>query len=221
MNKLDDEKIGLWRARQRMTRHQLSSRGIQDERVLEAISRIPREAFVPEALRDRAYDDTPLPIGDGQTISQPYIVALMTQTLELHGDEKVLEIGTGSGYQAAVLAQICQKVFSIERSYSLSAHARKILEDLGYTNILLRVGDGTVGWAEFSPYDRIVVTAAAPSIPKTLSNQLKIGGMLIVPVGDRLQQELMVLRRTETDFTIQSAGPCVFVPLIGREGWSN
>lgn len=221
MNKLDDEKTGLWRARQRMVRTQLEGRGIKDELVLQAMGRIPREAFVPEALRDRAYDDTPLPIGDGQTISQPYIVALMTQTLELKGTEKVLEIGTGSGYQAAVLAEICDKVFSIERSYALSARARKILEDLGYTNVLLRVGDGTVGWAEFSPYDRIVVTAAAPSIPKTLSNQLKVGGILVVPVGDRLQQELMVVRRTETDFTVQSAGPCVFVPLIGREGWSS
>jgi protein-L-isoaspartate(D-aspartate) O-methyltransferase len=221
MNNQIDEKTGLWRARERMVRTHLMARGIQDEVVLKAMSRIPREAFIPEALRDRAYDDTPLPIGDGQTISQPYIVALMTQTLELAGGEKILEIGTGSGYQAAVLGEICHKVFSIERSYSLSARARKILEELGFTNILLRVGDGTVGWAEFSPYDRIVVTAGAPAIPKALSQQLKIGGTLVVPVGERSQQELMIVQRTETDFTVKSAGPCVFVPLIGREGWTS
>jgi protein-L-isoaspartate(D-aspartate) O-methyltransferase len=221
MNNLDDEKTGLWRARERMVRTHLMARGIQDEVVLKAMSRIPREAFIPEALRDRAYDDTPLPIGDGQTISQPFIVALMTQTLELAGGEKILEIGTGSGYQAAMLGQICQKVFSIERSYTLSARARRVLEELGYTNILLRVGDGTVGWAEFSPYDRIVVTAAAPTVPKTLSQQLKIGGRMVVPVGERTQQELLIIKRTETDFETESAGPCVFVPLIGREGWTS
>ena len=164
MNKFD-EKTGPWRARQRMIRTHLETRGIVDERVLEAMSRVPREAFIPEALRIRAYDDNPLPIGDGQTISQPYIVALMTQALSLKGHEKVLEIGTGSGYQAAVLAQLCDKVFTIERSYTLSAQARKALAEAGITNVLLRVGDGTVGWAEFSPYDRVIVTAAAPRHP--------------------------------------------------------
>jgi len=217
--KVEAEKQGMWRARQHMVREQLMLRGIEDERVLKTMGKVPREAFVPEALRDRAYDDTPLPIGDGQTISQPYIVGLMTQLLQLKGDERVLEIGTGSGYQAAILAELCAKVFSIERSFALSAGARKALEDLGYSNILLRVGDGTVGWDEFSPYDRIMVTAGSPVLPKTLCGQLKEGGIMVVPVGDRVQQDLKIVRRKESGFAVESGGGCVFVPLVGREGW--
>jgi protein-L-isoaspartate(D-aspartate) O-methyltransferase len=204
-----------------MVFEQLTQRGIQDQRVLKVMEKVPREAFVPEALRDRAYDDTPLPIGDGQTISQPYIVGLMTELLRLQGGERVLEIGTGSGYQTAILAELCAKVFSIERSFTLSAAARKILESLGYNNVLLRVGDGTVGWDEFSPYDGIIVTAGAPAIPKALSHQLKEGGRMVIPVGDRMQQDLKIVRRTETGFDVQSGGGCVFVPLVGRNGWPS
>lgn len=197
------------------------ARDIYDKRTLEAMSRVPREAFVSEAMKDRAYDDSPLPIGESQTISQPFIVALMTQLLSLSGGEKVLEVGTGSGYQTAVLAEIVEKVFSIERSFSLSQKARAVLESLGYSNVLLRVGDGTVGWDEFSPYDRIIVTAGAPDIPLTLVKQLKDGGILVVPVGDRFQQELKAVTKTESGTKTRSGGGCVFVPLVGREGWNN
>lgn len=204
-----------------MIREQLRARDIYDKKTLEAMSRVPREAFVSEAMKDRAYDDSPLPIGESQTISQPYIVALMTQLLSLSGSEKVLEVGTGSGYQTAVLAEIVDKVFSIERSFNLSQKARAVLESLGYSNVLLRVGDGTVGWDEFSPYDRIIVTAGAPDVPQTLVKQLKEGGILVVPVGDRFQQELKAVMKTESGTKTRSGGGCVFVPLVGREGWSN
>lgn len=204
-----------------MVREQLISRDIEDNRVLKAMGTVPREAFVSEALRDRAYDDTPLPIGEGQTISQPYMVALMTQLLCLTGGEKVLEIGTGSGYQTAILAELAGRVFSIERSYTLSQKAGKVLERLGYSNALLKVGDGTIGWSEFSPYDRIIVTAGSPDIPNSLKNQLVEDGLLIVPVGDRFHQELKIIHRTESEFKTSEGGGCVFVPLIGREGWPN
>jgi len=213
------DKQGAWRARQRMVERQVIERGIRDERVIAALRRVPREVFVPEALRDRAYDDTPLPIGDRQTISQPFIVACMTETLRLQGGEKILEIGTGSGYQTAILAEIGGKVFSIERSFTLSATARKALEGLGYSNILLRVGDGTVGWAEFAPYDRIIVTAAAPALPRTLTGQLKEGGILVAPVGERNCQVLNIVRRTGEGLEITEGESCIFVPLIGKEGW--
>jgi protein-L-isoaspartate(D-aspartate) O-methyltransferase len=221
MNKQNNQKQGMWRARQRMVREQLISRDIVDKSVLKAMSQIPREAYVGEALESRAYDDTPLPIGEGQTISQPYMVALMTQLLKLKGNEKVLEIGTGSGYQTAILAELSSKVFSIERSFSLSQKARKILENQGHLNILLRVGDGTIGWEEFAPYDRIIVTAGAPDVPQALLKQLAEGGSIVMPVGDRFQQDLKVVTRTKSGLETRSGGGCVFVPLIGREGWSN
>jgi protein-L-isoaspartate(D-aspartate) O-methyltransferase len=221
MNRIMADNRRLWRARERMIKEQLLARGICDERVLRAMGKVPRHAFVPEALRDRAYDDNPLPIGEGQTISQPYIVALMTQLLNLKGDEKILEIGTGSGYQTAILAELGQKVFSIERSPSLSASARAILEELGYSNVLLRVGDGSIGWEEFSPYDRIIVTAAAPSVPPSLGRQLADNGVLVIPVGDRLQQTLTVIRNTARGILREEAGGVVFVPLVGREGWTS
>jgi len=204
-----------------MIREQLIARDIVDERVLKAMDSVPREAFVSEALRARAYEDSPLPIGEEQTISQPYMVALMTELLRLKGDEKVLEIGTGSGYQTAILAELAGKVFSIERSFTLSQKARKNLENLGYTNVLLRVGDGTIGWAEFAPYDRIIVTAGAPDVPQSLLKQLSEGGIMVVPAGDRAHQDLKVITKTKSGLDIRSGGGCVFVPLIGREGWPN
>lgn len=204
-----------------MIREQLIARDIVDERVLKAMDCVPREAFVSEALRARAYEDSPLPIGEEQTISQPYMVALMTELLRLKGDEKVLEIGTGSGYQTAILAELAGKVFSIERSFTLSQKARKNLENLGYTNVLLRVGDGTIGWAEFAPYDRIIVTAGAPDVPQSLLKQLSEGGIMVVPAGDRAHQDLKVITKTKSGLDIRSGGGCVFVPLIGREGWPN
>ncbi len=221
MNKQNNRKQGLWRARSRMIREQLIARDIVDERVLKAMDSVPREAFVSEALRARAYEDSPLPIGEEQTISQPYMVALMTELLRLKGDEKVLEIGTGSGYQTAILAELAGKVFSIERSFTLSQKARKNLENLGYTNVLLRVGDGTIGWAEFAPYDRIIVTAGAPDVPQSLLKQLSEGGIMVVPAGDRAHQDLKVITKTKSGLDIRSGGGCVFVPLIGREGWPN
>ncbi len=221
MNRNYDAKQGMWRARQMMVADQLRSRDIRDERVLAAMAKVPREAFVGEGLRGRAYEDSPLPIGEGQTISQPYMVALMTELLRLSGVEKVLEIGTGSGYQTAILAELADRVFTIERNPKLAQRARKILEELGYTNILARTGDGTIGWNEFAPYDRIIVTAGAPDIPHSLINQLAIGGIMVVPVGDRIHQDLKVITKTESDTIIKSGGGCVFVPLVGREGWQN
>ncbi len=211
----------MWRARERMVRDQLLARDIVDERVLQVMRKVPRENFVGEALMNRAYEDSPLPIGDGQTISQPFMVAIMTELLRLKGDEKVLEIGTGSGYQAAILAELCDKVFTIERNSSLSQRARKTLEDLGYTNVLTKVGDGTIGWSEFAPYNRIIVTAGAPDIPTALQNQLSENGIMVVPTGDRLHQDLKVITRSDKGFRTRSGGGCVFVPLIGKEGWSN
>ncbi|MBU0519086.1 protein-L-isoaspartate(D-aspartate) O-methyltransferase [bacterium] len=217
----DLNKQGLWRARQHMIENQLRARQISDERVLAAMGKIPRELFVREALRDRAYEDSPLPIGDGQTISQPFMVALMTELLHLTGSEKVLEIGTGSGYQAAVLAELAGKVFTIERHHDLARRARKTLEGLGYTNVLTHIGDGTIGWTEFAPYDRIIVTAGAPSVPESLLKQLSAGGIMAAPVGDKVHQKLLVLTKSESGVVEKDSGGCVFVPLIGREGWSN
>lgn len=221
MNNNEDHKQGMWRARSRMVREQLISRDIVDERVLKAMDRVPREEFVSEGLRNRAYDDSPLPIGEDQTISQPFMVACMTELLRLKGDEKVLEVGTGSGYQTAILAELAARVFSVERSFTLSQKARKVLEALGYTNILLRVGDGTIGWSEFAPYDRIIITAGAPEVPPSLVKQMRVGGVMVVPVGDRAHQDLKVIMKTKFRLETQSGGGCVFVPLIGREGWPN
>jgi protein-L-isoaspartate(D-aspartate) O-methyltransferase len=210
--------------RMKMVTSQLISRGINDENVLKAMEKIPRHLFVDEGLQDQAYADNPLPIGERQTISQPYIVALMTEALELTGHEKVLEIGTGSGYQAAILAELADRVFSIERIASLADRARKVLESLGYYNVLIRVGDGTYGWKEESPFDAIIVTAGAPHVPKTLFDQLTIGGRLIVPTGDRHTQQLMKLTRTSEDrdeAETKNLGGCRFVNLIGEYGWKG
>ena len=210
--------------RKKMVDSQLRSRGVRDERVLRAMEKIPRHLFVEEGLRDQAYSDHPLPIGERQTISQPYMVALMTEALSLGGTEKVLEVGTGSGYQAAVLAELADRVFSIERIAKMADRARRILGALRYSNVLIKVGDGTYGWKDEAPFDGIIVTAGAPKVPETLVAQLAVGGRLVIPVGDRFTQTLFrVVRRSEDpgDVEKEDLGGCRFVDLIGDHGWKN
>ncbi len=207
-----------------MVDSQLRSRGITDERVLKAMEKIPRHLFVEEGLQDQAYSDSPLPIGERQTISQPFIVALMTEALNLKGHEKILEIGTGSGYQAAVLAELGDRVFSIERIASIAGKTRKLLDSLNYYNVLIWVGDGTYGWRDEAPFDAIIVTAGAPEIPKTYKDQLAVGGKLVIPVGSRQSQTLMKLTRLSEkadDFKEEDLGGCRFVNLIGEYGWKG
>jgi protein-L-isoaspartate(D-aspartate) O-methyltransferase len=208
-------------ARDSMVRTQLVPRGIHDPRVLEAMSKIPRERFVDKSMKRRAYEDNPLPIGKDQTISQPYIVALMTEALELKGNEKTLEIGTGSGYQTAILAELSRAVYTIERIESLLEKAKRTLDDLGYTNVFFKVFDGTLGWSEEAPYDAIIVTAGAPRVPKPLKDQLNEGGRLVVPVGNRLGQELMKVTKEEGGFFEKSLGGVRFVNLVGEYGWTE
>ncbi len=206
-------------ARRKMVLEQLEARGIKDERILRAMMKIPRHLFVEEGLWPQAYGDFPLPIGEGQTISQPYIVALMTEALGLKGDEKILEVGTGSGYQAAILAELAERVFSIERIGSMASKARRTLDELGYANVLIRVSDGTYGWEEEAPFDGIIVTAGAPDIPQPLVRQLKIGGKLVIPVGDEYSQVLLRVIRKEKGYQEENLGACRFVKLIGDHGW--
>ncbi len=210
--------------RLRMVETQIRERGITNPRILEAMSKIPRHLFVEEALADQAYNDNPLPIGEMQTISQPYMVAIMTDALDLKGREKVLEIGTGSGYQTALLAELADQVLSIERIASLAGNARRILDHLGYYNVAIRVGDGTYGWKEEAPFDAILIAAGAPEIPMPLVEQLEIGGRLVVPVGGRYLQELMKVTRLSEDINDlkkENLGGCRFVDLIGEYGWSG
>jgi len=208
-------------ARQRMVKNQLIPRSITDKGVLSAMEKIHRHVFVEEALIGEAYNDHPLPIGHGQTISQPYIVALMTQALELTGEEKTLEIGTGSGYQAAILAELSLRVYTIERIRPLMEGARTLLGKLGYTNILFKAFDGSLGWKEFMPYDAIIVTAGSPKIPEPLFEQLADGGRMVVPVGSRFSQELIRVKRIGDDFKEENLGGCRFVDLIGVHGWKG
>jgi protein-L-isoaspartate(D-aspartate) O-methyltransferase len=203
---------------------QIRARGIADQRVLKAMEKIPRHLFVDEGLIDQAYNDNPLPLERQQTISQPYIVALMSEAMELAGREKVLEIGTGSGYQTALLAELAERVFSIERIAVLAAGARRILDALNHYNVAIRVGDGTYGWREESPFGAILVTAGAPRIPKILIEQLTIGGRLVIPVGSRYSQTLLKLTRLSEDpedLKREDLGGCRFVDLIGEHGWGN
>ncbi len=207
-------------AAERMVRLQLKTRDIVDPHVIDAMGRVPREAFVPSGSRTSAYEDCPLPIGHHQTISQPYMVAFMTQALELRGRERVLEVGTGSGYQTAVLAELCDQVFSIERIPELAAAAWQAIEGLGYCNVTIRVGDGSQGWPEEAPFDRILVGAAAPAVPPILSEQLADNGILVVPVGDwRQTQVVMLVRRTRRALSMEQTIGCRFVPLIGTGGF--
>lgn len=204
-----------------MVEGQLASRGVHDPRVIEAMRKVPRHLFVDEALQEQAYSDHPLPIGDKQTISQPYIVALMTESLELKGNEKVLEIGTGSGYQAAVLAELAGRVFSVERYPALAYKANQVLQKLGYKNVIVRVADGTIGWAEEAPFDGIVVTAGAPQVPQPLVDQLAEGGRLVVPVGDRITQDLILVERLGDRLHKTNLGGVRFVDLVGKWGWEG
>jgi len=211
--------MNFTRARERMVEEQLVNRGISDLRVLAAMSRIERHRFVAEALQVRGYDDKPLPIGERQTISQPYMVGLMTQALELRGGERVLEIGTGCGYQTAVLAEIAATVYTIERLAVLAAAARAMLEACGYTNVVTRVGDGSLGWAEEGPFDAILVTAGTPQIPRPLVNQLRLGAPLVFPIGEEELQTLVRIRKKEQGLHEEYFGDCRFVKLVGRYGW--
>ena len=208
-------------ARERMVKNQLIPRGINDERVLQVMGKIPRHLFIEEALAGEAYNDHPVPIGEKQTISQPYIVALMTEALELKGTEKTLEIGTGSGYQTAILAELSSRVYTIERIKSLLVNARELLAQLGYNNILFKAFDGTLGWKEYAPFDAIMVTAGSPSLPKPLIDQLADNGRIIIPVGDRYSQELIKVIRKGENLEQKSLGGCRFVNLIGVHGWSD
>ena len=209
------------RQRDEMVRMQLEARGITDPKVLAAFRRVPRHLFVSEALRDQAYGDFPLPIGEQQTISQPYIVAEMTQALALGAEDRVLEIGTGSGYQAAILAEIVFRVYTIERIRSLFLKSRKLFDQLRYHNILMKYSDGSIGWADERPFDAIIVTAGAPEIPQTLVNQLGIGGRLVIPVGNRYSQELIKIYRDEEGIHTKNLGGCRFVSLIGKDAWAE
>ena len=201
--------------RLRMVDEQLRGRDIREPRVLDAMREVPRHLFVPESVRPRAYDDSPLPIGYGQTISQPYIVGFMTQALNVEPSHRVLEIGTGSGYQAAVLSLLVDRVYTIEIVAPLAAQARRSLSDLGYRNVEVRTGNGYLGWPEHAPYDRIIVTAAPDHVPPALVQQLKVGGLMAIPVGTRTQQ-LQILRRTPTAMETLSTLPVRFVPMTGK-----
>ena len=219
---MEQEGIIYTRLRERMVSNQLVARGITDIRVLEAMRRVPRHLFVSRALRDQAYGDFPLPIGDQQTISQPYIVAEMTQALQLDGDDRVLEIGTGSGYQAAVIAQIASRIYTIERKHALFLQSRALFDKLGYYNIVTRYSDGTTGWMDESPFDAIIVTAGAPGVPPALVDQLVPGGRMVVPVGTEASQQLIKLvKDSKGRVRTTDLGGCRFVKLIGEQGWPN
>jgi protein-L-isoaspartate(D-aspartate) O-methyltransferase len=201
--------------REKMVQAQIEARGIKDEKVLEAMRKVPRHLFVPENMRRYSYQDEPLPIGEGQTISQPYIVAYMSEALNLKGNEKVLEIGTGSGYQTAILAEIVKEVFSIEIVDILSSKARKVIKELRYENVCFKIEDGTQGWKEHAPYDAIIVTAAPSKVPQALKNQLKILGRMVIPVGSTFQELIHVIREKKK-FKEQKLLPVRFVPLISK-----
>lgn len=208
-------------ARMHMVERQLMPRGIRSSSVLAAMGRVPRHLFVEESLRSMAYEDHPLPIGEGQTISQPYMVALMTDVLHVTPACVVLEIGTGSGYQTAILAEQAKQVYSVERLEGLARQARTLLTSLDYQNIDIRVGDGTLGWPEHAPYDRIVVTAGAPVVPKALIEQLADDGKLVIPVGDRMSQTLQIITKHQGQLRTETSCQCVFVKLIGEDGWKE
>lgn len=207
--------------RENMVEFQIKSRAIVEKRVLEVMREIPRHLFVQEGQKPYAYEDYPLPIGEGQTISQPHIVALMTEALQLKGDEKVLEVGTGSGYQAAILSKLSKEVYTIEKVKSLALKSERLFEELGYENIKVKVDDGTEGWKENSPYNGIIVTAGAPKIPEPLIEQLAENGRIVIPVGGSFSQDLIVGEKIKGKLIKKAICGCVFVPLIGKHGWEK
>ena len=209
-------------ARRRMVEQQIIARGVHDQRVIEAMLKVPRHLFVEPGLRSHAYSDASLPIGHKQTISQPYMVAAMSSALELTGEERILEIGTGSGYQTAILSMLVKRVYSIERISALAGGARRVLDQLAMSNINIKVGDGTIGWLDQSPFDGILVAAGAPDVPEGFLQQLEIGGKLVLPIGDRQEQILMrVTRVNGENFKREQLMGCRFVPLIGEQGWKT
>ncbi len=218
---MEKEPLKYERRRDVMVQQQIEMRGITDPDVLAAMRSVPRHLFVSDALKDQAYGDFPLPIGEQQTISQPFIVAEMTQALEIGKDDRVLEIGTGSGYQAAVLAQIAYRVYTIERIRSLYVQTRSLLDRLKYHNVIMRCADGTMGWKDESPFDAIIVTAGSPRIPESLVEQLAEGGRMVVPVGDQHAQDLIKITRDSQGTRQTSLGGCRFVKLVGKQGWNE
>ena len=209
------------RERERMVEEQLIARGVRDPRVIEVMRRLPRHVFVDEALRDRAYGDHPLPIGEGQTISQPFIVGRMTELLQLTGREKVLEVGTGCGYQAAVLAELAERVCTMERIPRLASRARETLERLGYRNVWVRTANGTLGWPDEAPFDRILVAAGGPGVPPPLFEQLAEGGRMVIPVGEVTGQVLQVIEKVQGTMRVTQDSGCVFVKLVGKYAWES
>lgn len=207
--------------RERMVERQLLPRGISEKRVLDAFRKIPRHEFVQKAEIENAYSDFPLPIGEGQTISQPYMVALMTEVLNLRDVDRVLEIGTGSGYQAAILSELAKEVYSVEHFPDLASGAERVLKRLGCVNVKIKVADGTLGWKEYAPYEAIIVTAGAPKVPKSLLSQLKEGGRLVIPAGGYYSQVLTVVEKEKQKTKATDVCNCVFVPLVGEEGWKK
>jgi protein-L-isoaspartate(D-aspartate) O-methyltransferase len=207
------------RERERMVEQQVIARGVADPRVIEVMRRLPRHLFVDEALRDRAYGDHPLPIGEGQTISQPFIVGRMTELLRVTGPEKVLEVGTGCGYQAAVLAELAGRVCTVERIPRLASRARETLEGLGYRNVWVRAANGTLGWPDQAPFDRILVAAGGPSVPPPLFEQLAEGGRMVIPVGEAAGQVLQVVEKVQGTMRVTEDSGCVFVKLVGKYAW--
>lgn len=207
--------------RKKMVDEQLLPRGIKDQRVIKAFYKVERHRFIPEDSRDSAYEDFPVPIGEGQTISQPYIVALMTEYLGLKGDEKVLEIGTGSGYQTAILAELAKEVYSVERFETLAKNSERLLKELGYANFKIKVGDGSLGWPEEAPFDRVIITAASPCLPQPLVEQLKDNGRMVLPLGESFSQALTMVEKQKNGFKSTQICGCVFVPLVGEYGWKN
>ena len=222
MNRLSPELIQSYAGqRRKMVEEQLVERGVKDLRVLEAMSRVPRHLFAQKSLEHRSYGDTPLPIGENQTLSQPYIVGAMTEALGLKGEERVLEIGTGSGYQTAIIAELARQVFTIERLNNLCRKAQKILEGLSYMNIVFKMFDGTYGWPDQAPFDAILITASAREIPESLIKQLGDGGRLLAPIGEADKQKLVLLTKSGARVSRRDLGDCKFVPLIGKYGWSQ
>jgi len=207
--------------RENMVNSQIKARGISDEKILQSMREIPRHLFVPEQQRSYSYEDFPLPIGEGQTISQPHIVALMTEMLQLKENDKVLEIGTGSGYQTAILSKTAKEVYTMEKIEHLGLKAEKLFEELGYKNIRVKIGDGTEGWSEYAPYDGIIVTAGSPQIPTPLIEQLSENGRIVIPIGDAFSQDLIVAQKIKGKLIKKIVCGCVFVPLVGKHGWEK